>query len=417
MSLVAVQAFEPAFGDVMSERRFVNAQPPRARVWRSSTPCAAWIPLSDLPVAVPAVRCGGKHSFLFPRPLREPLTRPLPGVPRRGVKSRWSRLVGRLAVPFLLLVTLALTGPSARANPTVIVAVGAEGSAEYSKPFSDWADRWAQAATKGSAKLVQIGRDAEGNAAGATDRDRLKQTIGEEAKASVSPADPLWLVLIGHGTFDGKEAKLNLRGPDVSDAELADWLKLVSRPLAIVDCTSASAPFLKKLSGPPNRVVITATRTGSENNYARFGDYLSAAIADPSADIDRDGQTSLLEAFIAASRRTDEFYKGANRLATEHALLDDNGDALGTPADWFQGTRVAKASKDGKPADGSRAHRWHLVLSAEEQAMPAEARATRDKLEAQIETLRAKKPQMPATEYYAQLEKLLLQLAAVYEKP
>jgi hypothetical protein len=203
----------------------------------------------------------------------------------------------------------------------------------------------------------------------------------------------------------------------VTDAELAEWLKAVSRPVAVIDCTSASAPFLKKLSGPPNRVIVTATRSGSENNYARFGDYLSAAIADPSADIDRDGQTSLLEAFIAASRRTDEFYKGANRLATEHALLDDNGDALGTPADWFQGTRVAKVSKDGKPADGTRAHRWHLVLSPEEQAMSAEARSKRDALEGEIEALRAKKAQMMEGDYYTQLEKLLVQLAAVYEKP
>ena len=206
--------------------------------------------------------------------------------------------------------------------------------------------------------------------------------------------------------------------PDVemgSSAELADWLNGIARPVAVIDCTSASAPFLKKLSGPPNRVVVVATRSGSENNYARFGDYLSAAIADPAADLDRDGQTSLLEAFVAASRHADEFYKGANRLATEHALIDDNGDGLGTPATWFEGTRVTKASKDGKPADGARAHRWHLVLSDEEQAMTAEARAKRDALEAEVESLRAKKSQLPEAEYYAQLEKLLLRLALVYE--
>jgi hypothetical protein len=316
-----------------------------------------------------------------------------------------------VVVPLILVLATA----SAGANATVIIAVGAEGSAEFAKPFADWADRWSQAATKGNAKLIQIGRDAEGAAAGATDKDRLKQAIDGEAKATVSPADPLWLVFIGHGTYDGKEAKFNLRGPDVSDAEIVEWLKAVSRPIAIIDCTSASAPFLKKLSGPPNRVIVTATRSGSENNYARFGDYLSAAIADPSADIDRDGQTSLLEAFVAASRRTDEFYKGANRLPTEHALLDDNGDALGTPADWFQGTRVSKVSKDGKLADGTSAHRWHLVLSAEEQALSPGTRAKRDGLEVEIEKLRAKKAQMPEAEYYAQLEKLLLQLAAVYE--
>ena len=39
----------------------------------------------------------------------------------------------------------------------------------------------------------------------------------------LAAADPLDRpVLIGHGTFDGKEAKFNLRGPDFSATELAD---------------------------------------------------------------------------------------------------------------------------------------------------------------------------------------------------
>ena len=47
----------------------------------------------------------------------------------------------------------------------------------------------------------------------------------------------------------------------------------------------------------------TATRTGSEVQFAHFGEYLAGAIADPAADLDKDGQTSLLEAFIADWRR------------------------------------------------------------------------------------------------------------------
>jgi hypothetical protein len=221
-------------------------------------------------------------------------------------------------------------------------------------------------------------------------------------------------VLIGHGTFDGKEAKFNLRGPDLSDTELAEWLKPCRRPLAVIDCSSCSAPFLNRLSGK-DRVVITATRTGSETNYARFGDFFSASIADPAADLDKDGQTSLLEAFIAASHRVEEFYKQAGRLSTEHALLDDNGDALGTPANWFQGTRATRAARNRAPLDGTRANQWHLLLSPAEQTMPGEARAKRDALELRIETLRGKKASMPEVEYYAQLEKLMLELARLYE--
>ena len=137
-------------------------------------------------------------------------------------------------------------------------------------------------------------------------------------------------MVIGHGTFDGKEAKFNLRGPDLSAADLAEWLKPFRRPVAVINCASASSPFINKLSAT-NRVIIAATRSGYEQNYARFGEYISSAVADPQADLDKDGQTSLLEAFLMASRRVAEFYNTEGRLATEHALLDDNGDGLGTP--------------------------------------------------------------------------------------
>jgi len=319
---------------------------------------------------------------------------------------------------WLIFCLSLLSAPQSVAAPadaadrsTVVLVVGAEGEGEYGREFAKWADRWADAAAKASAELLVVGRDEASTSA--ADKQRLQSLLDAQLKQPAQ-SKPLWLVFIGHGTHDGKEAKFNLRGPDVSDAELAEWLKACRRPLAVIDCSSSSAPFLTRLSGR-DRVVITATRTGSETNYARFGDYFSASIADPAADLDKDGQTSLLEAFIAASHRVEEFYKEAGRLPTEHALLDDNGDALGTPANWFQGTRATRAAKNGAPLDGTRANQWHLLRSPAEQAMPAEARAKRDALELRIETLRGKKASMPEAEYYAQLEKLMLELARVYQ--
>ena len=298
-------------------------------------------------------------------------------------------------------------------RPTVIVVVGAEGTPEYGRDFAEWAGRWSAAAGRASARFVQVSGDQSAGDGGG-DKERLRALLEAEAK---DEARPLWLVLIGHGTFDRREAKFNLRGADLTAEELASWLKPLRRPLAVVNCTSASAPFLNRLSGE-NRVVVTATRSGSEIHFARFGDQLSAAVADPSADLDKDGQTSLLEAYLAAAHRTAEFYKQGGRLMTEHALLDDNGDGLGTPADWFQGVRATKSAKDGAPPDGSRAHQWHLVRSAAEEAMPPELRARRDELELKVEALRGKKVGMPEAEYYAQLEPLLIELARLYaEQP
>ena len=299
--------------------------------------------------------------------------------------------------------------PSLPDRPTVIVAVGAEGESEYGKQFAQWAERWEQGAQRGNANFVIIGRDADG---GDEDKARLKDAI--EAELKPDRADQhLWVVLIGHGTYDGKDAKFNLRGPDVSDEELAAWLAPCKRPLAVINCASASAPYLTRLSGE-GRVIVTATRTGNEDNATRFGDHFSSAITDAGADLDKDGQTSLLEAFLAASHRTAEFYMGEGRILTEHALLDDNGDKLGISSDFFSGLRATKGAKDGAPLDGPRARQYHLVLSPAEQAMPAERRARRDELELAIESLRQRKAAMSEGEYYGRLEPLLLDLARVY---
>jgi hypothetical protein len=121
----------------------------------------------------------------------------------------------------------------------------------------------------------------------------------------------------------------------------------------------------------------------------------------------------LLEAFLMASRRVAEFYKSEGRLASEHALLDDNGDGLGTPADWFRGIHAVKKSANNAPLDGMRAHQWHLVRSKEDQRLSPEQRKKRDELELQIGKLREQKTSLDENEYYQQLEALLTQLAEI----
>jgi hypothetical protein len=225
----------------------------------------------------------------------------------------------------------------------------------------------------------------------------------------------LWLVLIGHGTFDGRTAKFNLRGPDISANDLAEWLKPMLRPVVVINTASASAPFLKELSAL-GRVVITATKSGFEQNYTQFGQYMAEAIVEPKADLDKDGQTSLLEAFLTASHRVNEFYLAAGRLATEHALLDDNGDALGTPADWFRGIRPVQKARDDVSLDGYRAHQLHLLYSDAEAKMSPGLRTKRDQLELEVMKLRDTKGKSSEDEYFSKLEALLHTIAQIYEQ-
>ncbi len=307
----------------------------------------------------------------------------------------------------------------------VMVIRGAPGTDEYSELFDSWSERWVKAAETGKAETLRIGPVGPRNAAfqlpatsAAADADRkqIAQALRDAAaKAQSEQLAELWIVFIGHGTFDGRTARFNLRGNDAGAEELKKWLEPISCPIAIANCSSASGPFLKALAGE-NRVVMTATKTGAEINFARFGEFLSEAVGDPKFDLDKDGQTSAFEAFLSASRRTLAFYESEGRLATEHSLLDDNGDGLGIRADFFRGVRLVKKVQGEATVDGRLAHRFHLVRSDSEQQLSPETRKLRDQLEQAVIQLRDRKSSFDDEDvYYAQLEKLLVNLAKVYE--
>lgn len=304
-------------------------------------------------------------------------------------------------------VLQAATDSQPHFTPTLLLVVGASGEPEFGSNFVRQVELWTAIAARAKAAVITIGLHpvAESN-----DCAQLKSALVAAARDG---DEPLWLVFIGHGTFDGNEARFNLRGPDVAASQLSEWLAPFRRPLVVINAASASAPFINQLTGT-NRVVLTATRSGSEKNFARFGQYFAEVLDDSEADLDKDGQISVLEAFLAASARVAEFYQAEGRLATEHALLDDNGDALGTPADWFRGVHAVKKPQGAALVDGARAHQLHLVLSSEEQALPAETRLRRDAIELAIAQLREKKSAYPEAEYYLKLEKLLSELLDAY---
>lgn len=308
----------------------------------------------------------------------------------------------------LLLSGVAVEAPQGRAY--VVLVLGAGGDPEYAQMFAEQRDR-IEAACREAGVPVRAIHAAEGrDGASIEPKQQMREAISQ-----YSGDDPLWLILLGHGTFDGQTARFNLRGPDVAAAELGEWLAPLEVRVAVVNCASSSAPFINALSGP-DRVVVTATRSGYEHNLARFGEYFSRALVGTQADLDKDEQVSLLEAFLFASRRAQEFYANENRLATEHALLDDNGDRRGTPADWFRGVRVVKEAKESDAApDGASAHQLHLVPSARERAMSDEAIARRNALERELETLRLNKAGIPEDAYYRRVEAIAIELAKVYD--
>lgn len=312
--------------------------------------------------------------------------------------------------PFSSSTDSAPSRASNLASATRVIAVlGAPGEPEFGEQFRLQLESWEAISREAGCRFTALGTETNAPAA---DRETLRTLLAGEPAEDTSE---LWLVLIGHGTFDGREARFNLRGEDVSATELTEWLHpFQTRPVVVINTTSSSGPFLPKLSRT-NRVVITATRSGNEQNFTRFGSHFAAALGDSRADRDQDGQVSLLEAFLTASARVAEFYQTEGRLSTEHALIDDNGDGLGTPADWFRGLRPTKRPKDKATVDGLVAHQRHLLRSPAESALPPAVRERRDQLERDLAHLRDSRADLPEDDYFQRLEALLLELGRLYQ--
>ena len=290
----------------------------------------------------------------------------------------------------------------------VMIITGAGGEEEYTELYAEWGESLAKAFDGNAAERVHITNKPEDIGA--------RKTIESTLKKWVEKSDSeIWILLVGHGTFDGKAAKFNLVGNDASDADFKHWRKLHRGPLVFINTSSCSAPFIRSLSGP-NRVVATATKSGYEQNFCRFGGYMAAALGQAGADLDKDGAVSVLEAFLIASRQAGEFYRENDRLVSENALLDDNGDGMGTPADWFRGVRTQKKAKGKSSADGKLSRLVFPVIPPAEKAIPAPLRKKRLAAEAKIETLRSLKKTLEAEIYYRDLEKLFLELAATNDE-
>lgn len=331
---------------------------------------------------------------------------PAPVMPRR-----WWSGVRPLRLGFglraLVVFGIAAWGGSGRlAAHEVVVVSGPPGEEAFEDRFQSQVARWEAAARGAGVDFRHL--------SGAGARAELASLV--TAAAASERADPLWIVLVGHGTFDGRVSKFNLEGSDVSADELAEWAREVTRPLVVVNTAPASAPFLKALSAD-GRVVVTATKDASEGSATYFGTFFARAFEGDAADIDNDGVTSLLEAFLFASRGVREFFEGEGRIATEQALLDDNGDGKGTPADRFRG--VVPIEEDGggdRLADGLRAHQISLVPHPDEAGRSAGWIEERDRLERDLFSLRRRKKTMDASEYRAALEEVLLEIARHYEQ-
>jgi hypothetical protein len=235
-------------------------------------------------------------------------------------------------------------------------------------------------------------------------RDAVRAAI-ERIAARAEPNECVVLVFIGHGSAQSGRPQLALVGPDLGAAELAAMLAPIkATTLAVVLAASASGDFVKPLSGP-GRVVITATKSGAEQNESLFAEHFVTALGADASDADKDQRVSLLELFAFTRREVARVYETSNRLLTEHAVLDDNGDGVGH----------GDASASG--ADGQLASRVTInrvgSVAATTDPRAAPLLRQREVLQRQIDSLRTNRDRFSATEYDQRLEDLVVQLARV----
>jgi hypothetical protein len=221
-------------------------------------------------------------------------------------------------------------------------------------------------------------------------------------QARAKAGEQVMVVLIGHGAGADAESRISLPGPDITVVDIQRLIGgFTQQRVAFVNLTSASGDMMNHLAAP-GRVVITATKTSYERNESRFGEHFVAAFLQDVADVDKDNRVSLLEAYRYAARETKRGYDDASKIQTEHSQLDDNG------------TKQNMADPTGREGQGMLARRFFVDSRAGAGANDARVGALyaeRFELEVRVDSVRVLKNSLPAAEYEAKLEEVLVALA------
>lgn len=274
----------------------------------------------------------------------------------------------------------------AHAEVYYLIVGGIGGEAKYDEQFKKDTEALAAVARRSTAQNRVTVLQGE-----AATREAVIGAL-ESLKTRAKAADNVIVMLVGHGSYDGELYKLNLKGPDIDGDEFAALLNAIpARSQLVVNATSASGAVLEKWAAE-GRTLITATRSGFERNATRFAEHFAAALAEGSADINKNGQITAQEAFDYASRSVADSFEKDGALATEHPQI------AGGAAARFTVARLGSAG----PAEPAVTNPAVAALVAQ-----------REKLDDEIESLRARRESMANDAYLAELQRLLVQLADV----
>jgi len=306
----------------------------------------------------------------------------------------------------------------AESGKHALIVSSVSGDEEFKEKFWNWSTQMVQCLTQElnfsreniSLLMEDPGKDSSGGSVKATKIELLKafDRLASRTKAN----DLIFVFFLGHGNFDNNDYRFNLVGPDITGSELKVQLdRFPTREVILVCATPCSGVLTKLLSGK-GRVVITATKNEFENNNTQFAQFFVEAFVNKAADVDKNGNVSLLEAYLYAAKAVDSWYKERKLLATEHPLMEDNGDGLGTSWPSAENGEGLLASKiwfgTSTPAMGKQGE--------EEDPELQTLYATKQKTESEIQDLKYKKASLTEADYNKSLEALLVRLAQTNQK-
>ncbi len=291
----------------------------------------------------------------------------------------------------------------AQANAAVfdVIISGSGGEDAYSERFDAWGQRLRRVLIDrcdhpaANVLLVnETGENADGNSS-------IKgiRNVFRSLSERVTPGDDVFVFLIGHGSYRRQVGKLNIPGVDLTAEDLDGFLKMLSaQRIIVVNSASMSAPFVNVLSRD-GRIICASTRSTDQRNATQFMRFFVQALEDGSADQNRDDRISVLEICTQASSLTDAWFLSEGLIATENAILDDDGDGLGT--------RLSDVGAgDGMLADRCFLRNFRIPKGASPALVAAYGKAIDE-----VQALVKKKATMDSAAYYQLLERELVKAA------
>lgn len=300
------------------------------------------------------------------------------------------------------------------------VICGSGGTAEFIDKFNDWGNRLHAVLINDLSfdygKVQFFSADVDQATSIKADYCSLNavKNYFSSLQEIVTSNDDLYLFFIGHGSYTAQDIMFHLPGDDISATELNIWLdEIPAKHMVIVNGSSSSAGFINFLSRD-NRIICTSTKNVSEINAPEYFEFLIQSLKDGSADVNRDERITVFELANQTAQLTQAWYDQNEYIASEHSLIDDNGDGLGTRLIPEEGTSNQRNQKQ-TPQDGELANQVFIKDFQFPENAPKELIDQYLASLNQVAELKHKKAEMDINDYFQQLESNLIQAASIHQ--